>query len=303
MGSDELVASFLAYLENEREASPHTVRNYGLDIRAFLVYLKELKGGAPRLEAVTALDFRAYLSSLHGKKAKVSIARRLAALRSFYQFLYRHGYIERDDSVLVPIPKADKKLPTTLSPAQVNALLEQPSREEKEGVRNRAILELLYSTGFRVSELVALNVRDFSEAGKEGGTLRILGKGKKERLVVYGVTAWEAVKEYLDRRVSFFPKGRLKKEDALFLNSRGGRLTTRSVERMVAACALAAGLPADVTPHTLRHSFASHLLANGADLRLIQELLGHSSLSTTQKYTHVEMRQLLTEYRRSHPRG
>jgi integrase/recombinase XerC len=302
MNAEELIAEFLAYLENEREASPHTVRNYGLDIRAFLAYLKELRGGVLRLETVTALDFRAYLSSLHGKKAKVSIARRLAALRSLYQFLYRRGHIERDDSVLVPIPKAEKRLPTTLSPAQVNALLGQPSREEKEGARNRAMLELLYSTGLRVSELVALNLRDFSEAGKEGGTLRILGKGRKERLVVYGATAWEAVKEYLDCRARFFPRGRLWEEDALFLNSQGGRLTARSVERIVAACALAAGLPASVTPHTLRHSFASHLLANGADLRLIQELLGHSSLSTTQKYTHVEMRQLLAEYRRSHPR-
>lgn len=304
MNAKDLAREFLDYLSAEREASPHTLRNYGMDIGAFFDYLRSQKGEGFDLGKVTALDFRAYISSLHGEKAKVSIARRLAALRSFYRFLYRKGHIHRDDSLLVPMPKADKKLPITLSQAQVEALLCAPAAVDREGKRNRAILELLYSTGLRVSELVALNCDDFAGGNREGGTLRILGKGRKERLVVYGSAAMAAVQDYLAVRAEFYPKGRLAKEEsALFLNPRGGRLTVRSVERIVEAAALAAGLPADVTPHTLRHSFASHLLANGADLRLIQELLGHSSLSTTQKYTHIEMTALLAEYRSAHPKA
>lgn len=303
MNAKDLAREFLDYLRVEREASPHTLRNYGMDLEAFFTYLKSQKGEGFDLGRVTTLDFRAYISSLHGEKAKVSIARRLAALRSFYRFLYRKGHIQRDDSLLVPIPKADKTLPVTLSQAQVETLL-APLGDDREGKRNHAILELLYSTGLRVSELVALNCDDFAGGNREGGTLRILGKGRKERLVVYGATAMAAVQEYLSVRSDFYPKGKLAKEEpALFLNPRGGRLTARSVERIVEAAALAAGLPADVTPHTLRHSFASHLLANGADLRLIQELLGHSSLSTTQKYTHIEMKALLAEYRSAHPKA
>lgn len=304
MNAKDLAQEFLDYLSAEREASPHTLRNYRMDLEAFFAYLRSLKGEGFDLGKVAALDFRAYISSLHGEKAKVSIARRLAALRSFYRFLYRKGHIQRDDSLLVPIPKADKKLPVTLSEAQVETLLTPPTGGDQVEKRNHAILELLYSTGLRVSELVALNGEDFAEGGPEGGTLRILGKGRKERLVVYGSKAMAAVKGYLAVRAKFYPQGRLVKEEAaLFLNPRGGRLTARSVERIVEAAALAAGLPVDVTPHTLRHSFASHLLANGADLRLIQELLGHSSLSTTQKYTHIEMKALLAEYRSAHPKA
>jgi integrase/recombinase XerC len=306
LSAKDLSADFLRYLAEERNASPHTLRNYGLDLTAFFAYLRELRGGVTDPGSVSALDFRAYISSLHGKKAKGSIARRLAALRSFYRYLHRRGHIERDDSVLVPIPKVDKKLPVTLSEAQVLALLDAPEGEAREGVRNRAILELLYSTGLRVSELVALDLADFVGAGAEGGTLRVVGKGRKERLVVYGPAASRAVGDYLACRSDFFPRGEgamRGSEPALFLNSRGGRLNVRSVERIVAAAALRVGLPKDVTPHTLRHSFASHLLARGADLRLIQELLGHSSLSTTQKYTHVEMTKLLREYSHAHPKA
>lgn len=302
--AEELAVEFLSHLQNERDASPHTLRNYGMDLRSFLAYLRELKGGEPCLKSVGVTDFRSFISSLHGSQAKGSIARRLAALRSFYRFLYRQGHISRDDSLLVPIPKAEKKLPVTLSLGQVEALLGRPDQGSKEGVRNRAILELLYSTGLRVSELVALDQEDVT--GEEGGTLRVLGKGRKERLVVYGATAGKAVGTYLLRRADFFISGeraRGESEVALFLNSRGTRLSVRTVERIVKDCAHQAGLPFDITPHTLRHSFASHLLANGADLRLIQELLGHSSLSTTQKYTHIEMEKLLDEYRQAHPKG
>lgn len=295
MGAEPWVAAFLDHLKEERDASPHTLRNYGMDLRSFERFLTGR--GVSSFGAVTVQDFRSYLSALHGKQAKGSIARRLAALRSFYRYLYKRGHVPRDDSTLVPIPKAEKKLPVTLSVAQVESLLSAADRSSREGVRNAAMLELLYSTGLRVSELVALELADFAGFG---GTLRVVGKGKKERMVVYGETAAGAVKDYLARRGDFHPH---EEETALFLNSRGGRLTDRSVERIVGELALRSGLPADVTPHTLRHSFASHLLANGADLRLIQELLGHSSLSTTQKYTHVEMEQLLKEYRSAHPKA
>jgi integrase/recombinase XerC len=306
LAAEDLVNEFLNYLRDERSASPHTLRNYGMDLRAFLAFLGIRQGRAPDLRKVSVPDFRAFLSELHGKHAKGSIARRLAALRSLFRYLYRKGHISRDDSVLVPMPKVDKKLPVTLSVSEMEGLLGAAGSVDREGARNRAILELLYSTGLRVSELVALDLPDFGSSPGAGGTLRVMGKGKKERMVVFGKVAGEAVADYLLRRAEFFQAGEVGKADeepALFLNSRGGRLTVRSIERIVRAAALAAGVSGQITPHTLRHSFASHLLANGADLRLIQELLGHSSLSTTQKYTHVEMGQLLAEYRRSHPKA
>ena len=288
MPSQELTQKFLQYLSEERDASPHTLRNYGMDLEQFRKFL-----GAAEWNQVSLEDFRAYLSSLHEKKkSRITIARNMAALRSFFRFLAKHGHISRDDSHLVPVPKSSRHLPFTLSEEQVIALLEAAGN-----ARDRAILELLYSSGIRVSELVALNSEQIP-LGPEGGTLRILGKGKKERLVVFGKKAGHCLEEYLAERGE--PKGA---EKALFLNQKGGRLTSRSVERMVQATALKAGLSGDVTPHTLRHSFASHLLAHGADLRVIQELLGHSSLATTQKYTHVEMDRLRNDYYRAHPKG
>lgn len=300
--AESLLEDFLAHLRDEKGASPHTLRNYGLDLRSFLAYFP---GNGADLAGITALDFRAYLSGLHSRQSRASIARRLAAIRSFYRFLHRRGWIPHEELLLVPIPKAEKKLPVSLSLEQVESLLRVPD-SSREGVRNRAILELLYSTGLRVSELVALDLAEYLEACRRDRVLRVVGKGRKERLVVFGGAADGAVQDYLRQRSEFFlagERGAGEAEPALFLNSRGGRLTVRSVERIVAACALAAGLPGEVTPHTLRHSFASHLLANGADLRLVQELLGHSSLSTTQKYTHIEMSRLVEEYRSAHPGG
>lgn len=295
---------FLRHMQEEKGASPHTVRNYGIDLRSFLDYLK---ASGSSLSGAGGLVLRAYLSHLYEKNAKVSISRRLSAIRSFYRFLHKQGAVDRDESVDVPLPKAEKKLPVYLTQPEAEKLLATPPTGSADGLRDRAILELLYSTGLRVSELVALDCDSLLPAPETGGgTIRVLGKGRKERLVVFGSTAADAVAAYLARRQEFFlvgEKAAAAEETALFLNQRGGRLTARSVERMVASCALRAGLSADVTPHTLRHSFASHLLANGADLRLIQELLGHSSLSTTQKYTHIEMEQLLREYRNSHPRA
>ncbi len=299
---DQLVESFLRYLLEQQDASPHTIRNYGQDLRAFVGYLKQQNPKVSReVGLVEAVDLRAYISSLMETNARSSISRKLSSVRSFFRWMAKNNFVSSDISSRVPLPKAEKKLPLFLTIGQVEDLLKIPSSETKEGVRDYAILELLYSTGMRVGELVSLDYDglEFSSLPDEGGTIRVLGKGRKERVVVFGVLAREAVKKYLLVR----SQGISTDERALFLNQRGGRLTVRSVERMVQVCALKANLSTEVTPHTLRHSFASHLLANGADLRLIQELLGHSSLSTTQKYTHIEMQQLLREYDRSHPRA
>ena len=291
---------FFAYLRDERNASEHTLRNYGLDLAAFYAYLKSLKGAAFDLRQVSELDIRAFLSSLYEKQSRASIARRMAAIRSFFTFLHRRGHLTKDAAARVPLPKPEKKLPVYLSIEETKRLLLVPDAESREGLRNRAILELLYSTGLRVSELASLSLGDLHADGGGGGTIQVLGKGKKERLVVYGDHARKAVADYLAMRVEFAPD---EEEAALFLNSRGGRLSVRGIERIVHDSALAAGLPSDVSPHTLRHSFASHLLAKGADLRIIQELLGHSSLSTTQKYTHLEIERLLREYQSAHPKA
>ncbi len=292
---------FLSHLRDEKDASVHTLRNYRIDLASFSAYFQAARGGSFEPGSITSVELRAYLSSLYEKNAKTSIARRFAALRSFYKFLFRKGLVEADVAERVPLPRTEKRLPRHLSLEETERLLAAPESASALGLRNRAILELLYSTGLRVAELAALDVDDVTGIPEtEGGTLRVVGKGRKERIVVCGATARRAVAAYLARREEFGPE---EDESALFLNSRGGRLTVRSIERMVEVQARAAGLPGDVTPHTLRHSFATHLLANGADLRVIQELLGHSSLSTTQKYTHLELEQLLREYRHAHPKA
>ncbi len=299
---EQCVHSFLLYMQEQKDASPHTIRNYGQDLRAFVLYLRQQNPEfIHSAEKVAALDIRAYISSMMETNARSSISRKLSSVRSFFRWLAKNNYVTFDIASRVPLPKAEKKLPSFLTISQIEDLLKTSSLETKEGLRDHAILELLYSTGMRVGELVSLNCSDleFSTLLDEGGTIRVLGKGRKERVVVFGVLARHAVQSYLSLR----SQGSSTDEKALFLNQRGGRLTARSVERMVSLCARKANLSSDVTPHTLRHSFASHLLANGADLRLIQELLGHSSLSTTQKYTHIEMQQLLREYDRSHPRA
>ncbi len=284
---EALINDYLKYLHLEKSASPHTLRNYGQDLRSFAQFFPNRGVGGFTVE-----DFRTFLSSLHGDLAKASIARRMTAVRGFFRFLFRRGLVDQDYSRLVPLPKSEKKIPAVLSEQQLEALFGVAENSGSESLRNLAIIELLYSTGIRVGELVALNVEDLPDGYGRGGTLRILGKGKKERLVVFGEMAGRALADYVGERTG-----------ALFLNHRGGRLTARSVERLMETLCLQAGLPSGVTPHTLRHSFATHLLARGADLRLIQDLLGHSSLSTTQKYTHLEMETLLKEYRFAHPLG
>ncbi len=297
------MSSYLNHLRVEKTSSPHTLRNYGMDLRAFSQFFPGKDPNSFSLE-----DFRAYLSQLHGKLSKQSINRRMAAIRGFFRFLFRKGIVQQDASRLVPLPKTEKKIPSVLSEKQMEALLASAENSGPESLRNMAIVELLYSSGLRVGELVALNVEDLPDQFSKGGFLRILGKGRKERLVVFGELAGQALKNYVEQRPGLgtseeHREGRREKhrEGPLFLNHRGGRLTARSVERLMDSLCVQAGLPSGITPHTLRHSFATHLLARGADLRLIQDLLGHSSLSTTQKYTHIEMESLLKEYRSAHP--
>lgn len=291
----QAVSAFLRHLDRERNASPHTIRAYGEDLEQFRDHLREELGREARPSEVDHLLIRAFLARLHrsGLK-KVSAARKLASLRTFFRYLCREGILERNPARALLSPRMERRIPAHLEESEVAALLEV-SGPDAAAVRARAILELLYATGIRCSELVGLDV---SEIDLDGRLLRVLGKGRKERIVPFGTRAQAALEAYLDKRSEQRPR-----TDALFLNARGGRLTDRSVRNILAARVQALALSRKVSPHSLRHSFATHLLERGADLRAIQELLGHSSLSTTQRYTHVNVKQLLEIYRKSHPRA
>ena len=292
----KLIRDFLDALDKERHASEHTIRNYSLDLHEYQRYF-----GKQGL-SVSAQSLRAYLAHLNAKNSRATIARKLSALRSFLTWLERRELVARGTAARVPQPKQPQNLPRGLSVSEVETLLAAPQASSPADLRDRAILELLYSTGLRVSELVGLDTASprFAPVSYQGGTLRIIGKGRKERLAVFGTHARAALDAYLSVREEMQPRDG---ETALFLNRNGGRLSSRSVERLVQKYARECGLGSEVTPHTLRHSFATHLLGNGADLRLIQELLGHEHLSTTQRYTHVELGELLAAYRKSHPKA
>ena len=318
-GRMDRIDSFLQQLELGQHASPMTVRCYRTDLREFEAFLKTgLKGwrrggtfteGPTRAPALTAVDHlmvRAYLAFLHERGvSRATVARKLAAVRSFYRELTRVGAMTANPAALVATPKQEKRLPRPMSEEEVRALLDSAFGGEPADARDRAILELLYATGCRVSELVGADLGDL-ELSREGeGMLRVLGKGRKERLVPIGRPAVTALRLWLGARDATEPSGpvRAADRDALFLNQRGGRLTDRSVRRILDARLQRAALEGKVSPHALRHSFATHLLNAGADLRSIQELLGHASLSTTQKYTKVSMKRLLEVYDAAHPRS
>ncbi|HEY7856770.1 MAG TPA: tyrosine recombinase XerC [Terriglobales bacterium] len=286
-----LVEEFLRlHLQGERNASPHTVRNYGADLRQLL----EVLGAEAAIETVTLNHLRDYLArSFDAGCGKATVARHRAAVRSLFRYAVRQGYLADSPARLLATPKLARHLPEIPTTEQLNQLLDQPATDPGSSPeRDRAILELLYGCGLRVSELVGLNVRDLDF---DQMLVRTIGKGRKERLVPCGRKAAEAVRAYLAVRPPAAPSARA----ALLLNHRGGRLTTRSVGRIVKAAARAFGLPLDLHPHSLRHAFASHLLGEGADLRAIQEMLGHSSLATTQRYTRTEIRQLMEVYDRA----
>jgi len=288
-------AEFLRHLERERNASPHTIRAYGDDLGQFTVYLEGALGRTPKPEDVDHVLIRGFLAELHRKGLrKVSSARKLAGLRTFFRYLCREGRLEKNPARALLSPRLEKRIPAPLDEGQVEALLDVPG-DDPASVRARAILELLYATGIRCAELVGLDV---GEIDLEARMVRVLGKGSKERIVLFGTRSREALRAWLKVRSTLKPKS-----DAVFLNLRGGRLTDRSVRALLGRRVKQVALAQKCSPHTLRHSFATHLLARGADLRAIQELLGHASLSTTQRYTHVDTRHLLEVYKKTHPRA
>jgi integrase/recombinase XerC len=285
------VQAFLRYLAVERGASAHTIRSYGADLRDCAAFLRRRGLGA--LTDSDARVLRGYLADLHARGlARSSIARRLATLRSLFRFLMRRGQARANPARELRTPRLPARLPGHLPIDQSEALFRQAFGDDEAGRRDRAILELLYASGLRVAELSGLDVDDVDL--REGG-VRVLGKGRKERVVPIGRHAIDALRGYLG--------GRETGRGPLFRNRRGGRLTVRSLHRIVRGRARAAGLAGRVTPHTLRHTFATHLLDAGADLRLIQELLGHARLTTTQRYTHVSADRLARVYDAAHPRA
>ncbi|HWI40995.1 MAG TPA: tyrosine recombinase XerC [Verrucomicrobiae bacterium] len=285
-------AAFCRYLETEKNVSPHTLRAYGSDLQQFGAFLK--KEGTTAPSAVDRLAVRRYLALLHRQNAKSSIGRKLAALRTFFTWLVRIGACPANPAKLVSSPKREKKLPFHLNVDEATALVEGPQEESLLSMRDRAVLETLYSCGIRVSELTGMQVGDVDLSQM---TVRVMGKGGKERVVPIGRHAASAVEAYLRER------GEPPPDTPLILNARGGRLTPRSVARIVDRYILRLAAMKKVSPHTLRHSFATHLLEAGADLRAIQELLGHASLSTTQKYTHLTIDRLMEVYDKAHPRA
>ncbi|HWQ68875.1 MAG TPA: tyrosine recombinase XerC [Patescibacteria group bacterium] len=324
----EQIEAYLLYLQAERAASPHTLKNYAIDLQQFRTFLRS--GGSPpseptlraverpvvrdtergdalRLEIkpveIDSLAIRAFVADLHRRGiARSSIARKLATLRSFFRYLCREGVVAANPAKLVSTPKLPKRLPAHLSVDEVDRLLVSPGEEDAAGARDMAILELFYASGIRLSELTGLDVRDMDI---REGLVRVKGKGGKERIVPVGSKAIASLRRYLDWRSDLIhgSKRDTPEPTALFLNRLGGRLSQRGAARIVLKYLNRSGLGPKITPHGLRHSYATHLLQAGADLRAIQELLGHSRLSTTQRYTHLNLDHLMAVYDKAHPRA
>jgi len=333
----QTIQKYIEYMRSVRNSSPHTLVNYGNDLEQFVAFLTPPGTETPKLGQITHHIIREFVAHLHDTGLeKSSIARKLAALRSFFKYCVREGRLNENPARLVATPKLPKRVPVVLSAEEMNGFLNQlagsgkaaerggarkkdrdssgaaaakssgiPSGIPEDGLllpRDRAILELLYAAGLRVSELTGLNLADMDQKDK---MLRVRGKGNKERIVPYGEKAAQALRGYWPVRDSLLQEsaeaGRGASADAVFLNYRGRRLTQRSVGRIVKKYVKLVNVNWDLHPHSLRHAFATHLLADGADLRAIQELLGHQSLSTTQKYTHASIRQLMDIYDKAHP--
>lgn len=288
----EFIDKFIRYLQIERGVSPHTLRAYRKDLEIFSEFVKTTP------ERIDPIDVRGFIAEqISSGLSKTSAGRRLASVRSFFKFLHREGYIKSNPARVISTPKKPKMLPKFLTVDDVFNLVEKPEGVGFIVVRDRAILELLYSSGIRVSELCNLDVGDIN---LREGLIKVRGKGKKERIVPMGAKAIEAIKTYMVERM-LLEKKLEKKKEALFLNRSGSRLTDRSIRRIVVKYARMILINTRIGPHTLRHTFATHLLQSGADLRTIQELLGHSSLSTTQKYTHLDITHLVDVYDKAHP--
>lgn len=289
---DSYIQRFLKYLEVEKNASPHTIKNYRTDLIEFFRFLEQ-----PSLGGINYLSIRKFLAHLKEKEClKTTISRKLACLKSFFKYLTREHLLKTNPASGIATPKRERRLPSFLDPEEVEHLLEATRGDTWERKRDLAILETLYSSGIRVSELVGLNSEHVDLLS---GLLKVRGKGKKERIVPIGSCAVNAIKSYLD--ASPFDPGN--GSEPLFLNRRRTRLTDRSVRRIILKCAKRAALKKVISPHTLRHTFATHLLDRGADLRSVQELLGHAHLSTTQIYTHVSAKRLREAYDQAHPRA
>ena len=303
-----LIHQFIHYLSTEKNASPHTCRSYQKDLEQLEDFLKSAgiflgPEGNVEIEKLDRMAIRRYLSFLHKKNRKSSIGRKISSLRSFFKYLVREGIVLNNPAKSVATPKAEKYLPTALTVDEAFRMMDSPrtsigrhssdNASEKE-LRDWAILELLYSSGIRVGELVGLNL---NRLDLDLGIVIVMGKGGKERIVPVGSKAIKALKAYFDER------GAMEGEEPVFLNLRGGRLTARSVGRLVKEYTKHLGIFRKVSPHSLRHTFATHLLDAGADIREIQEMLGHASLSTTQRYTHLSMGKLMEVYDKAHPRS
>lgn len=288
---EKYIEKFMRYLEIEKNYSAHTILNYRLDLQGFGKFIS-----GTDIEKVDYLLLRKYLAAIKEKNLGTrSVNRRLSTLRSFFKFLTREGYLKNNPILSLSSPKLQKHLPEFLTEDEVSRLIDTTSnkeRNEERRLRDRAILETFYSTGIRISELTGLNIQDMDFIG---GVIKVMGKGKKERIAPIGDTAIAAIRQYLDKRK--------KKSEALFLNKSGSRITTRGVRNIVHKYIRLAGIKQGVSAHTLRHSFATHLLNRGADLRTVQELLGHANLSTTQIYTHLTMERLKNVYDKAHPRA
>jgi integrase/recombinase XerC len=305
---EHLLTQFLEHLRYERNLSEHTLRNYQSDLEQFHAFLAPVATGngkraEPELSAIDHITVREWLATLHAtQKQKSSIARKLAALRTFFQFLVREGLLEMNPAKLVSTPRLEKKLPKHLSIEEAVKFVEMPGLDTVLGKRDRAMLELMYATGVRVAELTKLNV---GHVDYKNRLIRVTGKRRKERIVPFGEPALAALLVYLEVRESLLDVAPVseREPEALFLNYQGTRITTRSVGRMVEKYIRLCAGRYDISPHALRHSFATHLLDSGADLRDIQELLGHARLSSTQIYTHVSMEKLIAVYDKSHPKA
>ncbi|MDD5227100.1 MAG: tyrosine recombinase XerC [Candidatus Omnitrophica bacterium] len=288
------VEDFLGFLATEKGASEHTTKNYGIDLREFMKFLAERE-----LRALTYLDIRSFLAFLKTREySKSSISRKLACLRSFFKYLVRENILSQNPAAGIATPKKEKRLPSFMNPDEITKLLDAPSKNSWEEKRDKAILEMLYSSGLRVSELAGLNHDDLDFFQ---GLVRVRGKGKKERIVPVGQAALNGLRAYLDMKAPRENANAIKKP--LFISRIGSRLTDRSVRRMILKYVKRTGLGKEISPHTFRHSFATHMLDRGADLRSVQELLGHANLSTTQIYTHVTTQRLKDAYGAAHPRA
>ncbi|MCM8771261.1 MAG: tyrosine recombinase XerC [Candidatus Omnitrophica bacterium] len=282
------IDKFLRYLEIEKNASLHTLLNYGLDLKDFQAFVGEID-----IERIDYLLLRKYMAHLKERNMRSkTVSRKLSCLRSFFRFLCREGYLKNNPVLTLMSPKKEKTLPVFLTEEEVIQLIESPPQDTEQGLRDRAILETLYSTGMRVSELINLNASDIDFIG---GVVKVMGKGKKERLLPIGDKATEAIRKYLDKRK--------KPAEALFLNKNYRRITDRGIRDILSRYIRNLSLKKGISPHKIRHSFATHLLNRGADLRSVQELLGHANISTTQIYTHLTTDRLKKIYDRAHPRA